>query len=371
MNKKLIIFMPSIEGGGVEKNLFIISNFLSKKKFDIKLITSSKDHIKKFHGIQFKTPSININNYGRKIKYLFCLFLLIKEFFSNKDFLVFSFQANMYCILLSKLFNKKIIIRSNSSPSGWSKNILKKVIFKIIFRYADKIIVNSEEFKLELKKKFNVNSVAIYNPLNKLEILKLSKKKLKFPFFDKDKNSIKIINIGRFTDQKDHLTILKAINNLKNKIKIKLLIIGRGKNLEQMNNYINRNNLKKNIKIINFKLNPYPYLKKSDIFVLASKYEGLPNVLLEAAALKKFIISTDCPTGPKEILKSGKYGYLTKTGNHNNISQKILLFIKEKKKVKLMINKGYKDLTRFDYNYNLNKYFLEINKFYQKLNSQF
>ena len=52
MNKKLIIFMPSIEGGGVEKNLFIISNFLRKKKFDIKLITSSKYHIKKFHGIQ-------------------------------------------------------------------------------------------------------------------------------------------------------------------------------------------------------------------------------------------------------------------------------------------------------------------------------
>ena len=56
MNKKLIIFMPSIEGGGVEKNLFIISNFLRKKKFDIKLITSSKYHIKKFHGIQLKTP---------------------------------------------------------------------------------------------------------------------------------------------------------------------------------------------------------------------------------------------------------------------------------------------------------------------------
>ncbi len=364
MNKKLIIFMPSIEGGGVEKNLLIISNFLRKKKFDIKLITSSKDNIKKFNGIQLKTPGININSYGRKIKYLFCLFLLVKEFLSNKNLLVFSFQANVYCILLSKLFNKKIIIRSNSSPSGWSNNILKKIVFRIVFRYADKIIVNSEEFRYELKKKFKVDSVSIYNPLNKLEILKLSKKKLNFPFFDKDKNSIKIINIGRFTDQKDHLTILKAINNLKKKIKIKLLIIGRGKKFELMNNYINRNNLKKNIKIINFKLNPYPYLKKSDMFILTSKYEGLPNVLLEAAALKKFIISTNCPTGPKEILKNGKYGYLTKIGDHNGISQRILSFIKNKKKAKLMADKGYKDLARFDYNYNLNKYFLEISKFY-------
>ena len=70
------------------------------------------------------------------------------------------------------------------------------------------------------------------------------------------------------------------------------------------------------------------------MFILTSKYEGLPNVLLEAAALKKFIISTNCPTGPKEILKNGKYGYLTKIGDHNGISQKILSFIKNKKKAK-------------------------------------
>ena len=100
------------------------------------------------------------------------------------------------------------------------------------------------------------------------------------------------------------------------------------------------------------------------MFILTSKYEGLPNVRLEAATLKNFIISTDCPTGPKEILKNGKYGYLTKIGDHNNISKKILLFVKKKKKAKLMTNKSYNDLGRFDYNFNLNKYFLEISKFY-------
>ena len=87
-------------------------------------------------------------------------------------------------------------------------------------------------------------------------------------------------------------------------------------------------------------------------------------------ALPGIWISRVLPYGTgSEVLKHGDY--LTKIGNHNNISQKILLFIKEKKKVKLMINKGYKDLTRFDYNYNLNKYFLEINELYQKLNIKF
>ena len=58
--------------------------------------------------------------------------------------------------------------------------------------------------------------------------------------------------------------------------------------------------------------NPFPIIKKADLFVLSSKYEGLPNVLLEAATLKKFIISSNCPTGPKEILMNGKGGFILK-----------------------------------------------------------
>ena len=68
--------------------------------------------------------------------------------------------------------------------------------------------------------------------------------------------------------------------------------------------------------------------------MLSSKYEGLPNVLLEALTLKKFIISTNCPTGPKEILLNGKGGLLFNVGNYNQLSEKILFYVKNKKSVK-------------------------------------
>ena len=90
-----------------------------------------------------------------------------------------AFQANLYCTIVCKLFNVKIIIRSNSSPSGWSNNFIKKIIYKNLLKFTDKIIVNSIEFKKEFKKKFNVNSVCIYNPLNKESIIKNSKKNIK------------------------------------------------------------------------------------------------------------------------------------------------------------------------------------------------
>ena len=357
--------MPSIEGGGVEKNLFIISNFLTKKYKDINLITTSKEYKKKFINIKIISPKFNLSNQSRKIKYLFCLYELFKMLIKRENVLIISFQANLYCILIAKLFRKKILVRSNSSPSGWSKNFLKKILFKLILKFADTVVVNSIEFKKEFKKKFNLSAVNIYNPLNKEEILKLSKKRISFPFFDKSKKSLKIINIARFTDQKDHFTLLRSANVLKkNNINFKLLIIGRGTNYKNMKNYISKHKMSKMIKILNFKNNPFPYLNKSDIFLLTSKFEGLPNVLLEALVLKKIIISTNCPTGPKEILQNGKLGFLCKVGDHMQIAKYIEQCMHKKKKINKIITRAYNSLDRFNYMKNLNKYYLEIEKLY-------
>ena len=356
--------MPSIEGGGVEKNLFIITNYLSKKFNYVSLITSSKEFKNNFEKVEFITPGLNLSNFGRKIKYIFCLYELLKLILTRKNLTILSFQANIYCILIAKLLGTRIIVRSNSSPSGWSKNYIKKKLFKLILGFADTIIVNSIDFKKEFRKKFNLNTVMIYNPLNKEEIIKLSKKKINFPFFDNSKKALKLINIGRFTDQKDQITLLKSVNEIKNKVNFKLLIIGRGINFYNLKKFIIKNKLNKKIKIINFQKNPFPYLKKADLFILTSKYEGLPNVLLEAITLKKDIISTNCPTGPREILKNGKYGFLCKVENYQEISKKIISYQKIKHQIKLYNVKelAYKSLSRFDYKFNLNKYYLEIKK---------
>ena len=360
-NKYLVIFMPSIEGGGVEKNLFIIANYFSLKNRNIKLITASSRFDQKFKNIDILKPKLSfLKNTSRKFKYIICLLELLKLILSKKNISVFSFQANLYCIILCKIFNKKIVIRSNSSPSGWSKNLFKKFIFKYLLGLADMVIVNSLDFKKQFKLLFNINAKCIYNPLNKSEILKFSKEYIELPFYKKNRKSLRVITIGRFTDQKDHLTLLRALNEIKNKINFKLLIIGRGVNKYKMINYIEENKLKNDIKILPFQKNPYKYLRIADLFILSSKFEGLPNVLLEAAVLKKFIISTNCPTGPREILQNGKGGFLFKVGDYKDLSKKILYYHLNQKKLKIKINYNYKNLIRFDSNKNLQKYYSEI-----------
>ena len=358
--KMLVIIMPAIEGGGVEKNLFIISNYLAKNIKNVYLINASRKFNKKFKKIKIINPVLKFwDNLGRKGKYFICLFYLIKMILQKKNIAVLCFQANLYCTLVCKFFGIKIITRSNSSPTGWSKNIIKTFLFKKILKLSDLIIVNSIEFKKELKKKFNVNSTCIYNPLNKNEIIKLSKKRINISFYKK--NYLNIINVGRYADQKDQITLLKALNFCKSKIKFKLLCIGRGDQKQNLLNYIKENSLTKSVKLLNFSDNPYKFIRKSDLFILTSKFEGLPNVLLESIALKKFIISSNCPTGPKEILNNGKGGILFQTGNYRDLSRKIYFYIRNKKKLNHKISFAYKNLDRFDYNTNLKKYLSLIN----------
>ena len=93
---------------------------------------------------------------------------------------------------------------------------------------------------------------------------------------------------------------------------------------------------------MNYQSNPYKFINKSDLFILSSKYEGSPNVLIEALFLQKNIISTNCPTGPDEILKNGKYGQLFKVGDFKKLSKLICSFKKKSKIIPKKYFNSYK-----------------------------
>ena len=133
--------------------------------------------------------------------------------------------------------------------------------------------------------------------------------------------------------------------------------MGRGENEKSIQNFISENNLNQNVKIIGFKKNPYKYIRHCDIFILSSRFEGLPNVLLEAITLKRFVISSNCPTGPNEILNYGKGGLLFKAGDENDLVKKIIFYCNNKKILNKKIHFAYNNLNRFNYNKNLKKYF--------------
>ncbi len=130
----------------------------------------------------------------------------------------------------------------------------------------------------------------------------------------------------------------------------------KGKIKKKLQKYIVINKLNKYVKIIDYVDNPYPLIKQTNLFVLSSKFEGLPNVLLESLVLKKFVISSDCRTGPKEILLNGKGGFLFDVGDYKSLEKKIKYFFFNQSKCQKMMINSYKSLNRFDYNKNLKMY---------------
>lgn len=143
------------------------------------------------------------------------------------------------------------------------------------------------------------------------------------------------------------------------------MIIGKGNEHNSLIKFIRENNLHKIVKLLGYKNNPYPYIEKSDIFILSSKFEGLPNVLLESMYLKKRIISSDCPTGPREILINNKYGFLYPINDYLALSKIIKRF--KKNKLKKINNYHIKNLKKFDFNINCNKYLKIVNKVLLKI----
>jgi glycosyltransferase involved in cell wall biosynthesis len=124
---------------------------------------------------------------------------------------------------------------------------------------------------------------------------------------------------------------------------------------------VKKNNLTNNVYFLGYKNNPYNYLKKSDIFILTSKFEGSPNVIIESQFLKRYVISTDCPTGPREMLKNGKLGDLVKIGDYKSIARLLIKF--NKKKINHKIQEAYNSLKIYDLNNNCSLYLEEIKKY--------
>lgn len=356
-NKKnqIIFFFPLFELGGVEKNFLIVSNYIANqlKYFNFLLITFKESKFLKKNlnkNIRINFVELKISFLSRRMKFIYCMCKLFIKCLNNPQASIFSFQGNFYALIVAIILKRKIIIRSNVSPEGWTKNYFKKKIFRFLLSKSDLIIVNGEEFKKRFKKFFNLSAVKIYNPI----IKERGNNNFKNNFFQK--KTINLINIGRLVKQKNQSEIIEALSTTKCRDKFRLLIIGQGPEKKNLIDLIKRKKLKKLIKISNDQKNKNFYLEKSNIFILSSLYEGFPNVLLEAAIKRKYIISSDCPTGPKEIIKYYKYGELYKKNSiyqlrkiFEKISISKKIFSKNKKKISL-------NHAIFDSQNNLKKY---------------
>ncbi|MEC8440085.1 MAG: glycosyltransferase, partial [Chloroflexota bacterium] len=262
----------------------------------------------------------------------------IKIINSHKPKLVLAAKNFPLAILLKKFSNNnfKLILREAVDPyvaASIQRNYISERIIlfikKMLYPKSDRIIAISHGVKDSLVDKLAINSKminVIYNPAADEKIIDLSQEITD----DYSFKNYTIVNIGRLTKQKDHLTLLKAFKIVIKKAKCNLIIIGEGSEKENIENYIRNNDLGNYVKLLGYKSNPWKYLSRSNLFVLSSIWEGFGNVIVESMLLGIPVISTRCKSGPAEILDNGKYGKLYDIYDYTKLSELILNEISSK-----------------------------------------
>ena len=315
--KKVLFILDNLEGGGAERVFVNIANGFVENNIAVEILLGKRQGIY----LEMVHPSIRISEVGSThfAGYIRGFSRVFKQ--NNYSHI---FTASHYISAAAILVKKWSGISSRiyqthhyAHPARrelkyWKGDFVLKLLYYFTAPAADKIIAVSEgslQWLRNFSRRKLPQGMVIYNPVFDERIFSLAEEEVDFPINVNGKTIL--LNVGRLTEQKDQLTLIKAFQIYKQQnLNALLFILGIGPMENELRNYIKVHNLKEQVFLMGFEANPFKWMDKCDVFILSSKYEGFGNVIAEAMALGKTVVSTDCPSGPAEILKNGGLGYL-------------------------------------------------------------
>lgn len=320
---RICFFLYSLRGGGVEKVAVTTIKELLKRGCEIDLILVNKTgtYIEELPREVRVVTLVGVNNFF--IPTLSRIPSLVSYLWRVRpEVVISSFPRNNITLLLASFFAPKsifYIVREHASMAqvmgqfGSIKGFTVKTLIRILYPHADKIITVSKGLALELETDFYINSSkiqTIYNPVDVIDIQKKARAMIPVEnFFYSDKT---IVATGRLVEQKNFSMLVQVVSMLRDEGNdVSLIILGEGPEKKRLMEYAKVLRIEKHVFFPGFVKNPYAFMSRGSVFILSSNYEGFGNVLVEALACGVPVISTNCPSGPAEILGDGKYGLLT------------------------------------------------------------
>ena len=316
MKRNKVIFFVTGGVGGAERVTLTIAKMLDKEKFSPAIIVTDNGSCQLS---QFMPADIPVKYLGEPHLRISCFLKILKEIRANKPDYVF---ASMSILCIMTIFcckylcnGTKVIARGQINPSHWGKKGVVPNMVKILFPKADKVVAQTPKMAEEFVSILGVPQekvVQLYNPIDTLTINEKIKEDTPFA------NSVdyKYVAVGRCAYQKGYDLLLKAFRIvLNNRPNSSLFIVGRDVEddyCKSLHATAKELKIEDKVSFIGFSSNPYKYIYNSDCYVLSSRDEGLPNVLIEATYLHKQSIAYTCIPIIKEIIQDGINGYCVK-----------------------------------------------------------
>lgn len=314
---KLAIFLPSLNGGGAERAMLNLAHGLAECgcAVDLVLAQAKGPYLGEVH------EAIRIVDL-RASRVLTSLPALVRYLRRERPEALISAldYANVVALWARRLagipsrvlVNEQNTISRSARSSARRRQRMVPHLVKRFYPWADYVVGNSQGVADDLSQVTGLPRERIkilYNPVVTPELREKARAPLNHPWFEVGQPPV-ILAVGRLTKQKDFPTLIRAFAQVRRTRPARLLILGEGPDRPALEALVNQLGLEDDVAMPGFVENPYAYMSRVSLYVLSSRWEGLPTVLIEALYCGPPVIATDCPSGPREILADGRYGSL-------------------------------------------------------------
>lgn len=332
--KRLAIFLPALLGGGAERVILNLAAGITGKGYAVDLVLAQAEgpYLTEVPG---SVRLVVLNPHHRRALRTLASFPALVRYLRHDrpDALLSALHANIVALWARRLAGipQRVVISEHNTFSQhnqqlpWWYSRLMLQLVRCSYPWANGIIAVSEGVADDLAKVAGIphdHIQVIYNPVVTPELQAKAKDLLEDLWFEPGEPPV-ILAVGRLTAQKDFSTLIQAFARVRRIHAARLLILGEGEERPELEALVRQLNLERDVRLPGFVPNPYPYMAQASVFVLSSRWEGLPTVLVEALYCGTPVIATDCPSGPREILRDGQYGRLVAVGNTSSLARAI------------------------------------------------
>ncbi|MET1030854.1 glycosyltransferase [Domibacillus tundrae] len=318
--KKVALFLPSLVGGGAERVMLSLASEFAEQEHHVDLVLA------KASGEYMDQVPANIHIVDLDTsRVLYSLFPLIRYLKENRPQSVLSAldHTNIIAICAVTIANVNVrtIVSIHNNLTHLSKVKKKRFVTQWIpslmkwsYKRADKVVAVSQGVAEDAMQRLELPEEkvqVIYNPVVDERLIEKADEPIDHPWFADGEPPV-LLAVGRLTPEKDFPNLLRAFAKLRKTRPARLIILGEGEKRAEMEKLIKELGISQDVQLPGFVNNPYAYMKNARLFVLSSLSEGLPTALIEALACGTEVVSTDCPSGPREILQGGRYGSLVR-----------------------------------------------------------
>jgi glycosyltransferase involved in cell wall biosynthesis len=334
---KISFYQHSIFNGGIERVNFELAAEMMRRGHEVEfLVNFSSIHLKAM------SPPKGLVIIELKPKHFFSrFFVLHRHLRAAKPDLVISaghFSNEIVCLVkLCLSTSLKLIVTEHTTLSvelqSLSRQSIRRWLLPLVTRATyfipDAIVSVSNGVKYDVEALFKLHPnrvTTIYNPVNFPDIQSRALDPVEHRWLQKNGPAV-VLGIGRLEVQKDFANLLLAMCELRKTKDAKLIVLGVGSQRPYLDSLVQQLGLQDQVDFVGFTSNPYIYLRRATVFALSSSWEGLPITLIEALGIGIPIVSTNCPSGPSEILQGGKWGRLVPVSDYKALAEALLLEI--------------------------------------------